>query len=160
MMQIWKYLLPIAGFFVLLGVVFYFINPYAPLLLLGSLIIQAPIIYYISWYSYNTAYSERQAKRKQKFEQDRDAESWFQEEKREAGSLGFKLLSAKAKSQSALLRAWLAVELSLYEEAEDFLTDVNIEKLDDEDNNRYYVVVGVLEKREGLKEKSEDHAMT
>ena len=101
-MRVLKYLLLIVGIFVVLGIILYWFHPYAPFFLVASILIQAPIIYFILKSSYCNSYEERIHKRREKYEEEGEWEEWLEREEREAGSVGFRLLPPRARAESSL----------------------------------------------------------
>ncbi len=136
-----RYILPLVGVFVALGVGLYFVNPYAPLLLLASLIVQAPVVYLIARLSYAGGYSDRLHARREAYEKDGDAQSWLAQEQKEAESFGFALLSAKTRAQNTLLRAELLGEIGNNNESSLLLNDIELCRLGNKEKERYYVIV-------------------
>ncbi len=132
-----KYLLLTILAFLGLGLILYLVNPFAPLLLLGSLIIQLPIVYFIAKHSYGGAYAQRVQARKEQFEQDGDTAHWLAKEEQEVASFGYKLLSPKAKTKNALLRARLLSQLNRNEEAQRIWRLIDPELLEGEDRKEY-----------------------
>lgn len=137
-MKVMRYLLPILGIFLALGIGLYFVNPYAPLLLLASLILQAPVVYFIARFSYGGGYQDRLHARQVAYEEDGDAQGWLDKERKEAESFGYRLLSAKARAQNALLRAELQMKTDERDGVAELLDEIELGKLNPEDKKRYY----------------------
>lgn len=134
------YLLPILGIFVVLCVILYFFHPLAPLLLLASIIIQAPIIFFISKVSIDSGYRDRLYERKQQYKIDGDTEAFLDKEEKEAQSVFFKILNKSSRRQNLLTRAELLHTLSRGEEGRTLLAEIDPGKLSPLDLDRYNAV--------------------
>lgn len=128
-MKIGKYLIGLLVVLVLLAVGLYFIHPYAPLLLLLSLIIQAPTIFLIMYHSINESYRKRKKQRREQYDEDGDVVKYLEQEAAEVNVPGFRLLSAKEQTLNKLVRAELMVRLEEYEGAKTLLEEVEPQRL-------------------------------
>ncbi len=142
------YLLPVLGVFVLLGAVLYFIHPMAPLFLVASLLIQAPLVWVLSRASLGSSYRERAAARRQQYEKDGNAEAWVAGEEKEAASIGYKYWSKAGKSMCELNRADGLVHLGRKGDAGQALAQVAPQKLAAQDRVRYEELSQKLEQME------------
>ncbi len=124
-----RYIVTFGGVFIAIAVILYFISPFAPLLLLLSLVIQVPIILFIVRYTTDTSYAQRVDQREQQFEEDGNAAAWLKEEEQEANSIGFKYWSKKGRYQNMLTRAELLHRLGRSDEAAALAADIENAKL-------------------------------
>ena len=138
----WKYWLPALLVFAALGFVLYRLHPYAPLLLLASLLIQAPIVYLLTRNAYNSGYDQRSRARQEQFDQDGDAEAWLAGEEQESKSLTYRFLSSAAKAKNSLVRADLLLRLGRRAEAEELLVSLAAESLNKVNKERYDALMG------------------
>ena len=131
------YLLAVLGFLLVLAVLLYWVNPLAPLLLLLSIIIQAPLIYLIARYTYSGGYRDRVLARREKNKEDGDDAGWLEKEEQEAASFGYRLLPAKDKAENILLRAGLLLNLGRRDEAAQTLLELELPRLSSEHLSQY-----------------------
>ncbi len=136
-MRIFLAILPLLLILVGLAVLLSFVSPWAPVLLLASLLLQAPVIYLIAKFTYDSAYTERLYARKLAFEKDNDADIFLQKEKEETSSFGYRLLSRKNKMQNCLIQAEMLVKLCRFSEADALLCSINTSHLRHEDAARF-----------------------
>lgn len=130
--RLWPYIAAIAGGLCLLSLVLLWFHPLAPLLLWASVLLQAPIIYLISRTNYDAAYRERQHQRREAYEKDGDAAAFLAQEEHEATSFGYRLLTAKSRSDNRLNCAELLLALNRPPaEAEALLQALGGEKLNE-----------------------------
>lgn len=123
--KLWPYLVGLGVIFVGLAVGLFFVTPYAPLFVLASLVIQAPIIYFIARTTLATSYYDRAAKRRTQYEEDGDAEVWLAAEEKEVSGGAYKGFSRYGKSLNALNRAQALHALGRKDEAKNCLAQVN-----------------------------------
>lgn len=139
------YLLPFAAFFVLLGVLLYFLAaPWAPLLLLGSLAIQAPIVAGLTRINLASAYRDRAFERMRKYAADGDAGAWLAAEEREAAGAGYRYWSKAARALSVLNRAQPLAALGRENEAAELLAGLDEKKLNPQEKARFDEVVEAI----------------
>ncbi len=136
-MRILLYLLPFFVFFVVLGVLLSFLSPWAPVLLLASLVLQVPIVYLIAKLGYDSAYAERLHQRTLLFEKEGNAELFLNKENAEAAGFGYRLLSRKNKTLNLLTRAELLSQLERDVEAEPLLAELEKATLGKEELVRF-----------------------
>lgn len=135
-----KYLLPLALVLVAVGVVLFFINPLAPLLLLLSVAIQAGILWLVLRNAQNTAYDARLDARRAQFAEDGDADAWLRQEDAEAASLARVFWSRYTKRQNALARAELLHLAGREDEARAVLAEVDEKAVTARDRENYTVL--------------------
>lgn len=140
----YSYFIIIGAVLFVLAVVLYIINPWAPLFLLASLVIQIPIIYGITKASMNFSYQDRAHDRRVAFEATGDAEAWLAGEQKEAGSVGQKFWSSRSKELNLLNQAAPLCALGRKNEAAELLAWVNEEKLEATARKRYDELVEEL----------------
>lgn len=136
-----KYLLIFAGAVVALGIVLYFVTPWAPLALAASLVIQLPIIVILTRTNLTAGYRDRAFARRARFAEDGDAAAWLAEEQREAVSQGYRFWSRAGRAQSALNRADALAELGRGNEAAALLAEIEEKTLPAADRQRYQTIV-------------------
>ncbi len=143
-----KYLVPTGITLLLLAVVLFFINPWAPLLLLASLLIQAPLIWLLVVSSYSNSYKDRTRERITAFEKDKDAQKWLAEEEKELKSIGRRYWSKGGENLSLLNRAQVYAALGNWEQAEALLAGVEEKRLSSMDLPRYKKLLEEKEKNQ------------
>ncbi len=136
-MRIFLFLLPLLLLFVALAVLLSFLSPWAPVLLLASLLLQAPIVYFIARFNYDSAYAERLYRRKLAFEKEPEASPFLEKEEQEASGFGYRLLSRKHKCENHLIRAELLQKLQRFPEAAALLSELDPSRLDSVQAERY-----------------------
>ncbi len=136
-MRIVLYVLPLVVVFVFLAVLLWFVSPWAPVLLLASLLLQAPIVFLIAKYTYNSAYEERLHTRKLAFEKEQEVDTFLQKEEQEAASFGYRLLTKKNKTQNILTRAEFLIVLEEFAKAEELFCELDPSSLNKVENERY-----------------------
>lgn len=134
--------------FVVLGVVLYFIHPFAPVLLAASILIQLPLVWILTSSSYNSAYRERSEQNRQKYMKSRDAGHWLEQEDKEASSFGYRFLNQAAKQQNAIIRAELLLQLGRRDEAQTLINSIGNAKINPKLASRYEELHSMLEQTE------------
>ncbi len=104
MRRFWPWALGVLCLAVLCGV-FYWLHPLAPLLLVGSLLIQAPIALGMARRGGGKSYAQRAAARRVQWLQNQDAAAWLAAEEKEAAGRGFLVWSRGARALNHLARA-------------------------------------------------------
>ena len=122
----------------------YFVHPYAPLVLLLSLLIQAPLVWVITHGRLNRGYQERAEQRRKDYEMDGDAEKWLRGEEAEANSVGYRYWSPNSRMKSVLNRAEPLLALGRGREAAQLLAEVEPARLDGPSVARYEELMCVL----------------
>lgn len=140
----YSYFIIIGIVLVALAVVLYIINPWAPLFLLASLMIQIPIIYGITKATMNFSYQDRAYDRRMAFEESGDAAAWLAGEQKEAHSVGQKFWSSRSKELNRLNQAAPLCALGRKNEAAELLAQVDEAKLEATARKRYDELVEEL----------------
>lgn len=143
--EIMKYLLPMGAGFVVLGVILFFLNPYAPLILVASILIQAPIVWFLVTSSYRNSYRERSEQRKLRFEKDSDANKWLEEEEKESRSIGRKYWSKSGNALSILNRTEALLFLERNETAKELWATLEINNVGKQDKKRFETIAKKIE---------------
>lgn len=138
------YLLIIAGIFVALAIVLFFFSPWAPLFLLASIAIQAPIIIIITRTNLTAGYRDRAFERRAQYQKDGDAQGWLDAEQRDASGVGFRFWSSAGRAQSLLNRADALSELERGDEAAALLAELDTQKLPKMDRERFDAIVAKI----------------
>lgn len=133
----WFFLVPVGIVAAVLAVVLYFFHPLAPLVLLASLLVQAPIIAIVSRVNMTRGYEDRAYERLVQYKKDGDAAAFLAAEEREAGGAGFAYWSPRAKNLSRLNRAGLLADLGRPADAALLLADVDTKTLDKTNRQRF-----------------------
>ena len=136
-----KYLVPTGIVLLGLGVILYFLHPLAPLLLVASILIQAPVVWLLVASSYRNSYKDRTRERIKDFEKDNDAQKWLKQEEMELKSIGRKYWSKSGESLSALNRAQIYAVLGNWQQASELLGVVQEKRLSSLDTPRYKKLV-------------------
>lgn len=134
---LFKYLLPVAIVLIVLAVVLFFVNPWAPLFVLASVLIQIPIIWGMFKSSQDKSYDVREQERIVKYEIDGDATSWLEAEEKEASSVGYKYYSKASRDRNVLNRANMLVKLNRPDEAKVLLEGLDPQRLNKGNMKRY-----------------------
>lgn len=124
-----KFILPFIAIFVAIAILLFILQPLAPLLLLLSVIIQAPLIYYYIHSAYKRTFQQNEATRRAQFEADGDAALWLAVEEREARSTTFRYWPRSSRDGNTLTRVELLLELGRGEEAQALLESLEQRKL-------------------------------
>lgn len=146
------YLVPFFLIFLALGIVLFFFSPYAPLLLVLSLAIQLPVIYFIARSSTGSSYRERADARREQYERDRDAQAWLKQEEKEAASIGYRYWSKAGKSLNQLNQAFLLAQLGRMEEAKSRIDNIQPAKLAKADREQYEKLLQEMEELKSVDE--------
>jgi hypothetical protein len=144
---VWPYLAGFAIFLAALAAGLFFITPWAPLFVLLSLGVQAPVVLLITATSLNGGYRDRAFERRGQYEKDGDADAWLAAEAREALSVGYRYFSSGTKSHSALNRAQALAALGRYDEGAALLAEVDEKKLDHLSKRRFDAAVEAVRGR-------------
>lgn len=126
---LFKYILPFIAVFVALAVLLFFIHPFAPLLLLLSIIIQAPLVWYYVRSAYAKSSKEHEETRRHQFEADGDAEGWLALEERDAASVAYRYWPRATRDHNVLKRVELLLVLKRPEEAQALMDTLEQRKL-------------------------------
>lgn len=121
----------------------YRINPYAPLFVILSLLIQAPIIYGVARVVFGKSYRQRAKERRDKFLKDGDLALCLQQEENEASSAEFAHWSLGGRYANYINRAELLLLAERREEAWTLLFCINPSYLNTEDKERYYKLMQI-----------------
>ncbi|MGD9559741.1 MAG: hypothetical protein AB7V55_03940 [Oscillospiraceae bacterium] len=134
--SIWRWLLAAAGLLVLAGLL-WLLHPLAPVLLLGSLLIQLPLIWGVARRQFAVGYRRRAAQRRAAWRAGGPAAAFLQAEQQEADAPAFRHWSRGAKALSALCRAEALWALGRGHEAAALLAGLQREKLEADEQQRY-----------------------
>lgn len=123
----------------LLGVLalLYLAHPLGPVLFVGSLLIQTPIVALFLKTKSGGSYRARAAARRKRFEETGNAEEWLAAEKREANGAGMKYFSPEGKALSAINRADALLQLGRINEAAAMLAQAEDDKPAEQDRPRF-----------------------
>ncbi|MFV0353199.1 MAG: hypothetical protein ACK5JF_12970 [Oscillospiraceae bacterium] len=116
-------------------------NPFAPLIVVLSLLIQAPLIYGIGQVVFGKSYQKRTEERREKFLKDNNLDSFLLEEEKEAKGPGFAYWSLAGKYTNYLNRAELLLLAQRQEDAMQLLAQVDPRRLRQEDKERYLAIL-------------------
>lgn len=135
------YLIPFLCVFTALAIGMAFLNPVALLLVLLSMVIQAPIIWIMAQGSYTGRYLERAEARREQFELDGDAAKWLAAEEEEANSKGYRYWSKSGRIHSMLNRARALRALERDAEARALLSEIDPAMLGTRELERYSDII-------------------
>lgn len=127
-----------------LGVLLWLLHPLAPLLLYGSLAIQAPIIWVLGRKNFSAGYSRRTQENRLRYLESGDAATWLAAEEREAAGRGFAYWPRRAKALNALARGEALAALERRNEAAMALADVDEALLDAQGLRRFEETVAAI----------------
>lgn len=144
----WPYLLVITATLLLSGWLLYLIHPVGPLLLLGTLVIQAPLIWLFVRRAPGYGYPKRTAARRQQYRQDGDAEAWLAAEKEDYRTAKTGGWPPARWALLCLNCADAAKEAGQTRQAAEYLRQVDSAKLPPEAKPRYAELAAALVKAE------------
>lgn len=119
-------------------------HPFAPLVLLGSLLVQLPIIATLTRRGLSASYVQRAAARYAQYLESGDAAEWLAAESAEMQSAGYRYWSGAGRALNALNRAEAATALGFCDEAAQALADAEAAKLPAHEAQRFETVVLAL----------------
>lgn len=123
--------------FLLVEGLLYLVHPLVPVLLLGSLLIQAPIIWGFFRRNFNMGYRQRAAQRRERYKECGDAEAWLAGEERETRMPGYRYWSRGGKALVALNCAEALLALGRRDDAGARLAEVDRPRLEPDDQQRF-----------------------
>lgn len=141
-----KWLILLIVVLVLLAACFglWFVHPFAPLVLLASLLIQLPIVFGIITVTFGSAYRDRAWERRQQYLKDGDAEAWLQGEETEAKAVQQRYWSRGGKTLASLNRAEAMFAAGQGERAAALLAAADPKFLSGDDRKRLLTLLNQL----------------
>lgn len=124
-----KYIIPFIAVFVAIGILLFCFHPLAPLLLVLSVLIQAPLVWYYIRSAYAKSSKDKEKTRKCQFEQDGDAEAWLALEEQDAKSVTFRYWPRASRDGNVLNRVELLIRLEKIPEAQELVDTLEQKKL-------------------------------
>lgn len=124
-----KYLIPFFAILAALAVLLFFIHPFAPLLLVLSILIQAPLVWYYVRSAYAKNCKSKESERRQNYEIYGDAEGWLALEEKDAASVAYRYWPRAYRDKNVLRRAELLIKLDRAEQAQELLEGIEQRKL-------------------------------
>ncbi|NLW79668.1 MAG: hypothetical protein GXY32_09710 [Ruminococcaceae bacterium] len=123
--------------FLAIEALLYLVHPLVPVLVLGSVLIQAPIIWGIFRRNFNMGYRQRAAQRRERYKESGDAEAWLAGEQRETRMPGYKYWSRGGKALVALNCADALLAMGRRDAAGAQLAEVDRPRLEPDDQQRF-----------------------